>query len=383
MEGRRSAALEPYRSGVRRVVLVLVLLVATACSDDDAPEAAAPAPSTTTGVAPLATPPAGGVLVAWIPGGLPEGFAAAVAAIPGVTGTSVVLADTVGLSGVVEGHEVPVEVLAYDCTTWPAFEPAAAEALCALGDDGALLGETSAQLRDGDELVVGGRRLRVHGTVPDAAVGAAEVVIRRETAPLVGVDTARSILLTHDGDRAAVEAGITAAAGERPVRVRAPGEVPWLRHADVVLPAAILKRTAGEFGARRVGPGRLALDAAWREAHLTTVELPGVGQVTCNRAIVAALAAALAAIVEDGLLGSVDRQASGCWNARPIAGTDQPSRHAWGMALDVVPAPTDPRVIEIFDRYGFTWGGAWLTPDPVHFEFVRPPARSPGGGAAR
>lgn len=368
---------------MRLVVLVVVLLVAAACSDDDVPEAAARASSTTTEAAPLVTPPLDDVLLAWIPGGLPVGFPAAVAAIPGVTDTSVVLADTVGLSGVVDGHDVPVEVFAYDCTTWPAFEPAAAEALCALGDDGALLGETASQFREGDELVVGGRRLRVHGTVPDAAVGAAEVVIRREAAPLVGVDTARAVLLTHDGDRPAVEAGVTAAAGDRPVRVRAPGEVPWLRHADVVLPAAILKRTAGEFGARRVGPGRLALDAVWRDAHLTTVELPGVGQVTCNRAIVAALAAALTAIIEDGLLRSVDRQASGCWNPRPIAGTDQPSRHAWGMALDIVPAPTDRRVIKIFDRYGFTWGGTWLTPDPVHFEFVRPPARSPGGRAAR
>jgi hypothetical protein len=25
--------------------------------------------------------------------------------------------------------------------------------------------------------------------------------------------------------------------------------------------------------------------------------------------------------------------------------------------------------VEIFDRWGFTWGGSWLVPDGMHFEF--------------
>jgi hypothetical protein len=42
----------------------------------------------------------------------------------------------------------------------------------------------------------------------------------------------------------------------------------------------------------------------------------------------------------------------------------------------------DPRVVEIFERWGFEWGGRWLVPDPMHFEFVRfvprdPPATRP------
>jgi len=26
------------------------------------------------------------------------------------------------------------------------------------------------------------------------------------------------------------------------------------------------------------------------------------------------------------------------------------------------------------ERWGFTWGGRWLVPDPAHFEYLRPPA---------
>ena len=57
------------------------------------------------------------------------------------------------------------------------------------------------------------------------------------------------------------------------------------------------------------------------------------------------------------------------------------SRHAWGAAVDLNYAknPTgtasgqDPRLVAVMERWGFTWGGGWLVPDPSHFEYVRPP----------
>jgi hypothetical protein len=33
----------------------------------------------------------------------------------------------------------------------------------------------------------------------------------------------------------------------------------------------------------------------------------------------------------------------------------------------------DRRVVEVFQRWGFTWGGQWLIPDAMHFEFLRFP----------
>ena len=34
----------------------------------------------------------------------------------------------------------------------------------------------------------------------------------------------------------------------------------------------------------------------------------------------------------------------------------------------------DPRLVEIMEEHGFTWGGRWLIPDGMHFEYRREPA---------
>ena len=54
------------------------------------------------------------------------------------------------------------------------------------------------------------------------------------------------------------------------------------------------------------------------------------------------------------------------------------SRHSWGVAVDVnarlFPYGSrrrqDRRLIDAFSRSGFTWGGDWRTPDPMHFEIA-------------
>jgi hypothetical protein len=58
------------------------------------------------------------------------------------------------------------------------------------------------------------------------------------------------------------------------------------------------------------------------------------------------------------------------------------SHHSWGVALDLNARANaygrtphqDPRLVAVFERWGFTWGGHWLLPDGMHFEFVRFPS---------
>jgi hypothetical protein len=34
------------------------------------------------------------------------------------------------------------------------------------------------------------------------------------------------------------------------------------------------------------------------------------------------------------------------------------------------PPRLDRRVVDAFERWGLTWGGRWLVPDAMHFEFL-------------
>jgi hypothetical protein len=53
------------------------------------------------------------------------------------------------------------------------------------------------------------------------------------------------------------------------------------------------------------------------------------------------------------------------------------SHHSWGAAVDInAPEnpfgarPTqDPRLVAVMHSNGFAWGGLWVTPDGMHFEF--------------
>lgn len=66
----------------------------------------------------------------------------------------------------------------------------------------------------------------------------------------------------------------------------------------------------------------------------------------------------------------------GAFNYRVKVGSSKKlSTHSWGIAIDLDPVHnpygkkgTMPDwVIEIFLERGFTWGGKWRTPDPMHF----------------
>jgi hypothetical protein len=89
------------------------------------------------------------------------------------------------------------------------------------------------------------------------------------------------------------------------------------------------------------------------------------------------LRAALTEVAESGLSSAIHPgEYGGCFYPRFIAGTHQLSLHAFGIALDLnVPGnqrgttgEIDRRVVAIFEKWGFTWGGTWHYTDPMHFE---------------
>lgn len=338
------------------------------------------------------------VLLVWTPGGLPDGLADRVAALPGVNAVTVVRSDLVHLSATYrasgdlvdrpgEGYVIPIEVMAFDSATYPAFLPKGeGDTLAGLGEEQVALGATSAELRRlGPGAVLeleDGSQLSVAAVVDDVLIGAAEAAVAVAGSGPERVTAERYLLVRFSGARTELEASVAALLPPgMAARIRGPGETPVLRHGDAVLPQVQVKEVFGEF-AYRPGQGRsFDIDPDWVEANVTTTRVPILGTVTCNRNLIPALAAAMTELAERNLAFLVDPdQYRGCFNPRYIAPGRGISRHAWGAAVDLnmganpegVESAQDPRLIEVMERWGFTSGNEWLIPDPGHFEYVGP-----------
>ncbi|MGB8650557.1 MAG: M15 family metallopeptidase, partial [Mycobacteriales bacterium] len=152
--------------------------------------------------------------------------------------------------------------------------------------------------------------------------------------------------------------------------------------APAASPVAFLtgSRAAKAFGAfsyTYFPDGTIAPDEAWVRANIVTTTVPILGTVTCHRLMIPQLRGALQDVVRAGLASSLHTY-DGCYVPRFIE--HDPSHaislHTWGIAIDLdaasnyrgIKGTMDPRVVDIFKRWGFRWGGDWSYTDPMHFE---------------
>ncbi len=126
--------------------------------------------------------------------------------------------------------------------------------------------------------------------------------------------------------------------------------------------------------------------------HLRAVAwMPGLGRQTVMVTTVNGVADRLEAVVRDlaALPLPLQRQlapSAGTYNCRTIAGTAQRSMHGYGVAIDIAAARSDywrwaggegarwrnridPRIVAVFEKHGFIWGGRWSHFDTMHFEY--------------
>jgi hypothetical protein len=344
--------------------------------------------------------------LAWTPAGLPSGFADALKTLPGVRRSVLVASNVVWLTrsyaddgSVVDDppdtFSIPLEAAAVDPEEYAPFLPPSDRALMVeLAQGAGILGETSAKLRGlgpGAVLRFGRVRVPIAGILPDELVGAHEVLVSRETGRRLGVTRDRYALFVPRGEPT-VRGITTALKQELPlgtlVRVRAPGDTPYFRHGDAVLPPVELKELFGEFAAKQragANAGFLTFDPRWVRTHIDTQRVPLLGTVTCNVAMFPQVRGAIRELIDLGLEDTITSY-SGCWAPRHILGDPDAglSHHGWGVAIDVnVPTNLfgqdpnqDPRMVEVFERWGFIWGGDFIQPDGMHFEYRRPPEPS-------
>jgi hypothetical protein len=137
-------------------------------------------------------------------------------------------------------------------------------------------------------------------------------------------------------------------------------------------------------------PGRARLDEIFRAAYpksaLVRIDFLGHTVRVHQKAApaFARVAARLGkAVAADPSLQPFVARLGGTFNERNIAGTDRPSAHSYGIAIDLNDKLSSywrwekggwknripQAIVDAFEAEGFIWGGRWFHFDTMHFEY--------------
>ena len=209
--------------------------------------------------------------------------------------------------------------------------------------------------------------------IPDSEIGWFEAVINKEMGYKLGIN--RNIQAIFWGNKITenhlieIYKNIT----YRKIKVTGRNSTP---NKNWVLPNALVKEMFGDFQIKERDGTWITTEKAWRDENIETKNIPILGNVTCHRLMWEPLLGAINQIIEEGHESGLSREqfksSGGCYAPRRISRFDAGgsiSRHAWGIAIDInTKTGYKPRIVEIFNDWGFAWGGTWTSPDAMHFE---------------
>jgi len=147
----------------------------------------------------------------------------------------------------------------------------------------------------------------------------------------------------------------------------------------------------GKFAYVEAGGGRIKILDNWPEKNLVIVDLPLVGKHTLHKEIADDLMDIFKVIqfyelpVNPIYPGPIHWD--GCYMPRHKMWnpTRQLSIHSWGCAVDLnandnLPGTAgnmSPKIVELFESRGWSWGGRWhgVNCDPMHFSRCKEPIK--------
>ena len=257
-----------------------------------------------------------------------------------------------------------------------------------------LMGETAAKVRRaqvGDVLILRDRKFWMHpfaigAIVADEFVNSGDLFMSSSAAASLGEMPVSQIAVTDIVSPASVLAGLKKKGITIGTEYRL--RTSWDRKSpDSTLGTATAKKLLGEFSYRPTVGSSILVAGSWTSSNIAwkmryaDIKLGN----NCHRLVVDAIQGALTEIKNAGLSRFVDTRNSnrygGCFVGRynRLAGNfGAPSRHAWGMAIDIN-TNTNPQggvpqmncaVVRIFRKWGFAWGGNFWPSDGMHFEYV-------------
>ena len=260
-----------------------------------------------------------------------------------------------------------------------------------------LMGERSASIRKakaGDVLTLRDHKFRkrefvIAAIVPNDFVDYGDLFITTESAVVLGDMRIARVTITNIPSVKAVLSALAARGFviNDSLRLR----TSWDRvNPDGTLGTSTIKKLLGEFAYRPTGGSGIQIETAWLYRNISfSHRFTSIGlRNNCHKAVVGAIQSALNEIKAAGLAQKINLQNSnrygGCYVARYnrlASKFGTPSRHAYGMALDINTTTNaqgaipqlDCRVVRIFRKWGFAWGGNFWPTDGMHFEYVGEP----------
>jgi hypothetical protein len=228
-------------------------------------------------------------------------------------------------------------------------------------------------------------RVRIGAVVPDN-LAPSEMTMSILTAGSLGFSRPSSVQIWGWRSVADIESALARHGLNRAgVRIGRSWDPP---NPDSTLGLGRTKSALGEFWYRNLVGGAIQIDPSWFQANVGRVTFAGVPiRASCHVKVNPYIQGALNEIAAAGLAPLINvsntNSVGGCFaprEIRPSGGTTggSLSRHTWAMALDMnvstnqmgaVPQ-MDCRIVRIFRKWGFAWGGNFTTPDGMHFEWV-------------
>ena len=266
-----------------------------------------------------------------------------------------------------------------------------AEALAA-GD--IVMGASSARFRGarvGDTVTLLDSRdrpatFRIGHVAPDEEVGGSDLLMSPVEADSLGATTVTRYTVLGFRNTKSADAAFSAAGFVNGLtyRVRRTWDPP---NPDSTLGLGQAKLLVGEFPYQQSKAGKITADPSWVHDNITPRRFfEGIPvRAACHRVVWAPLQGALSEVKRAGLEKLIDvdntNMYGGCFYARlnRVSGNiGYLSRHSWGMAFDMNTntnsqgrAPNmDCRIVRIFRKWGFAWGGNFTPADGMHFEYV-------------
>ena len=260
-----------------------------------------------------------------------------------------------------------------------------------------VVGETSARVRGtkvGDVFTLRDVRFRmrtftVGAIVADEFVDWGDILMSPEAAATLGTMSIARIAVTGIESSGVVISGLRLHGITIGTTYRL--RTSWDReNPDGTLGTSTTKKLLGEFAYKPTTGNSMMVSTDWSTNNIVwSNRYADIGlRNNCHKVVAVAIQGALTEIKKAGLKKYIDLQNSnrygGCFVGRynRMSGTfGSPSRHAWGMALDINTvtnaqgrAPLmNCKIVHIFRKWGFAWGGNFWPADGMHFEYVGEP----------